>query len=66
VDGAKLRRLINRLRASLCCFAIAFQLRKRYADGRVVSLLAAICPEAPEQWFFFAPVVLISMMIASR
>ena len=56
--------------ASALLFAalpIAFQLRKRYADGRVVSLLGRyLALKRPEQWFFFAPVVLISMMIAVK
>jgi hypothetical protein len=46
---------------------IAFQLRKRCADRPIESLLGRILAlKHPEQWFFFAPVVLITFMIAVK
>jgi hypothetical protein len=46
---------------------IAFRLRKRYADRPIESLLSRyLALKHTEQWFFFAPVALITIMIAAK
>ena len=51
----------------LAALPIAFQLRKRYTECPIESILGRyLALKHPEQWFFFAPVVLISMMIAVK
>jgi hypothetical protein len=51
----------------LAALPIAFQLQKRYAERPIESILGRyMALKRPEQWFFFAPVVLISMMIAVK
>jgi hypothetical protein len=46
---------------------IAFRLRKRYAESPIKSFLGRVLAlQHSEQWFFFAPVVLITFMIAVK
>jgi len=51
----------------LLTLPIAFRLRKRYAELSIMPRLSRLLAlKHPEQWFFFAPVVLITLMIAVR
>jgi hypothetical protein len=51
----------------LAALPITFRLRKRFADRPLESRLNRILAlKHPEQWFFFAPVALITFMIAVK
>jgi hypothetical protein len=51
----------------LTTLPVTFRLRKRYADYPIESRLSRILAlKRPEQWFFFAPVLLITLMIAVK
>lgn len=51
----------------LLVLPVAFQLRKRYAELSILPKLSRLLVlKHPEQWFFFAPVVLITMMIVVK
>jgi hypothetical protein len=51
----------------LLALPIAFRLRKRYAELSILPKLSRLLAlKHPEQWFFYAPVVLITFMIAIK
>ena len=51
----------------LAALPITFRLRKRYVEHPIDSLLGrCLALKRSEQWFFFAPVVLITIMIAVK
>ncbi|MGD0939456.1 MAG: DUF2339 domain-containing protein [Terracidiphilus sp.] len=51
----------------LAALPIAFRLRKRYVEYPIDSLLGrCLALKRSEQWFFFAPAVLITIMIAVK
>jgi hypothetical protein len=51
----------------LLTLPVAFQLRKRYAKfSSLPKLSRLLALKHPEQWFFFAPILLITMMIAVK
>jgi len=51
----------------LAALPITFRLRKRYAEHPIESLLGrCLFLKRSEQWFFFAPVALITIMIAIK
>jgi len=51
----------------LLALPIAFRLRKRYAEISTMPKLSwLLALKHPEQWFFFAPVVLITVMIVVK
>ncbi len=51
----------------LASLPITFRLRKRYAEHPIESLLSrCLALKRSEQWFFFAPAVLITIMIAVK
>ena len=51
----------------LLTLPIAFRLRKRYAELSIMPKLSRLLAlKHPEQWFFFAPIVLITMMIVVK